>query len=261
MRDINISFVGAGNVASALAQELFRSGFNIRQISSRGESSCRTLALLCNASWSPDLCFTEDTDLIIVSVPDDSLLSVIKKIECAGHTVVVHTAGSTGLEVFPPELEHTGIFYPLQTFTRERYVDFSRIHIFIETEDLFTSTLLINIAEALKSRYHFSGTENRRLLHVAAVFVNNFTNFMFHSGKIIAERAGFDFEVLKPLIEETVSKAFALGPENSQTGPAARADKGTIENHIKLLSSSPDLQRVYAEISKSIAGLNKRQNE
>jgi predicted short-subunit dehydrogenase-like oxidoreductase (DUF2520 family) len=257
VKNHKISFVGAGKVATALCLELCRSGFEIQQVSSKTVENCRRLAKSVNATWSPEPYFPNDTDIIFVAVPDDSLKTILKEIKCDDHTIVVHTAGSVGLDVFPSDLKHTGVFYPLQTFSEGRKLDFSGIHIFIESDDRDTSVILKNIADKLKSQSHFIKTENRQLLHVAAVFVNNFTNFMLISGKEIASKAGFTFEVLKPLIVETISKAFEIGPEKSQTGPAVRSDVGTINYHIKLLSFSPDLQKVYSEISKSIERSNK----
>lgn len=252
----NISFVGAGRVASALCLELLRSGFRIRKITSATIESCRRLAGMCNASWSLIPEFQEDTDIIVVSVPDDSLKTVLQKIQCAENTIVVHTAGSLGTEVFPEKFKHTGVFYPLQTFTHDRIIDFSEVHFFIESSDQTTLHSLREMTEAMKSRCHEISAENRKMLHVAAVFVNNFTNFMLIKGKEISQKAGIDFNVFRPLADETVSKAFQIGPENSQTGPASRYDMGTIKNHINLLSFSPELQKIYIELTDSVIRLN-----
>ena len=108
------------------------------------------------------------------------------------------------------------------------------------------------LAESIGGQAHFTDTEQRRMLHLAAVFVCNFTNHMLTAGKEVALRAGFPFEVLNPLIEETFLKAIDNGPENSQTGPAVRNDLNTIEKHLELLSFSPELKRIYNEITHSI---------
>ena len=117
---------------------------------------------------------------------------------------------------------------------------------------IILQAILKDIAESIGSKVHFIDTEHRRLLHVAAVFACNFTNHMLTAGKQITQKAGFTFEVLKPLINETVMKALEAGPENSQTGPAYRSDIGTIKRHIDLLSFSPELQGIYKEVTKSI---------
>jgi predicted short-subunit dehydrogenase-like oxidoreductase (DUF2520 family) len=258
VRNYRISFIGAGKVAGSLCLEMYKSGFEIRKVTSKSEQSCRRLAQSCNALWSMDLDFTDGSDIIIVAVPDDQIKEVLKKIKCDEKTIVVHTAGSIGLDVFPSHLKHIGVFYPLQTFSNERSLTFSQINFFIESNEPDTSLVLKEVADSLGVKSHLIKAEDRKLLHVAAVFVNNFTNFMLISGKEIAKKAGQPFDVLKPLITETVLKAFDKGPENSQTGPAVRSDKGTIKTHIKLLSFSPDLQNIYMEITKSIMRFNNK---
>lgn len=253
-----ISFIGAGRVASALCSELYSSGYKIIRIVSRTEEKCRSLAESCDASWSlvPD--FEEDTDLIFISVPDDKIGMIADDIKCSTKTIVAHTAGSVGLNVFSGELKHNGVFYPLQTFTIGRKINFNEIPFFIEGSDEYTTFLLCSIAESIGSKVHIIDEKSRRMLHLAAVFVNNFINHMLVSGKEIASMGGFDFDVLIPLLRETVMKAVEIGPEKSQTGPAVRSDLGTIESHIKLLSFSPDLRNTYRQITNSIMSLNKK---
>jgi predicted short-subunit dehydrogenase-like oxidoreductase (DUF2520 family) len=140
----------------------------------------------------------------------------------------------------------------LQTFSDNRKIEFSDLPFFLEASDSYSAGTLKNLAESIGGKIHFVDTEHRRLLHVAGVFVCNFVNHMMTSGKQLTLRAGFQFEVLQPLIKETILKAMETGPENSQTGPAFRSDNGTIKRHIDLLSFSPELQAVYREITRSI---------
>ena len=140
----------------------------------------------------------------------------------------------------------------MQTFSHGRDVSFSDLPFFLEASDEHSSEILKNLVDSIGGKAHFADTEHRRILHLAAVFVCNFTNHMLTEGKDISDRAGFSFEVLKPLINETISKALAIGPENSQTGPAIRNDRNTIEKHLDLLSFSPELQKLYKEITQSI---------
>ncbi len=257
MEQFRISFIGAGRVAKALAQVLYNTGFKIQEIVSKSGSSSRVLADLCNASPKPDLNFTDGTDIIIAAVPDDALPGVLKKISCGESVIVVHTAGSIGLDVFPSDLKHTGVFYPLQTFSEGRSINFKDIPFFIEASDPNTCEVLNSLAVSIGGEVHFVDTQRRKLLHVAAVFVSNFTNHMLTAGKKTTREAGFPFKILEPLINETILKAVENGPEVSQTGPAVRMDIGTIDKHIELLSFSPDLQNLYMEITKSIMGFYK----
>lgn len=247
-----ISFIGAGRVARALCLEMYNSGFEIQTIVSKDKNKSSSFVKACGAEWSNDMRFSESTDILIVSVPDDELKNVLESINCSEITIVAHTAGSIGLDVFPASLKHTGVFYPLQTFSFDRKIDFNGLPFFIEASDPYVSATLDNIARTLGGVTYFIGTEQRQMLHLAAVFANNFTNYMLTAGKQITLRAGVQFDVLEPLLRETVSKACENGPENSQTGPAVRFDSGTIEKHIDLLSFSPELQHVYKEITESI---------
>jgi len=252
MDHYNISFAGAGRAGSAVCRELFNSGFRIELVVSETESNGRSLADSCKALWSSDLVFPDSTQVIIVAVPDQRLKSILDDIKCHPDTLVVHTAGSFGLEVFPERIRKKGVFYPLQTFSKNRNVSFRGLPFLLESSDNQSSVMLTNLAESIGGKVYFVDTEHRKILHLAAVFVCNFTNHMLTEGKDVAARAGFSFEVLVPLINETISKALMIGPEKSQTGPAIRNDQNTIEKHLELLSFSPELQRIYKEMTQSI---------
>jgi predicted short-subunit dehydrogenase-like oxidoreductase (DUF2520 family) len=258
MAEYRISFAGAGRVASALCLELDAAGHTIDLIASGSEKSCRTLAESCNAKWSRTLIFPESSDIIIVSVPDHRLEEVLSNLSCGPKTLVVHTAGSIGVNVFPGSLPCTGVLYPLQTFSKERKVNFRDLPFFIEASTGTALALLSDIVGSIGGRPYFVDSEHRILLHLAAVFTCNFTNHMLTAGSDIAAKAGFSFDVLLPLLSETIQKAMELGPEKSQTGPALRNDINTIEKHLDLLSFSPEFQRVYKEVSRSIAGYHNK---
>jgi len=252
VKEYRISFIGAGKVSGALCRKMYLSGFKIQKIISRTEKNGRALAGSCNATWSPQFDFTIPDDIIIAAVPDDSLTEVLSKINCPENTLVAHTAGSAGLDVFPARMKHTGVFYPLQTFSDGRKIEFINLPFFLEASDDYSSGILKDLAESIGGKAYFLDSEHRRLLHVAAVFVSNFTNHMLTAGSQITAKAGLTFEVMEPLINETIIKAREIGPENSQTGPAYRFEKGTIKRHIDLLSFSPEFQGVYKEVTKSI---------
>jgi predicted short-subunit dehydrogenase-like oxidoreductase (DUF2520 family) len=248
----NISFTGAGRVAAALCRELSKTGFNVELIVSVSEANGRSLAEECSASWSPSPDYPETTDIIIVAVPDHKLRGVLEKIRCKPDTLIAHTAGSIGLDVFPEHIKRKGIFYPLQTFSRERKVDFRELPFLLESSDKQSSEILADLAKSIGGITYFVNTEQRIMIHLAAVFICNFTNHMLTGGKQAADKAGIPFEIFHALLKETVSKAMDIGPERSQTGPAVRNDQNTIEKHMELLSFSPDLKKLYNEITMSI---------
>jgi predicted short-subunit dehydrogenase-like oxidoreductase (DUF2520 family) len=252
MISYKISFIGAGKLADALCMEFFNAGYQIINVISETGKSASVLAQKCKASWSTVLSIPEQTDILIVAVPDHKLKEVLHNVICRDDIVVAHTAGSFGLDPFHERLRHTGVLYPLQTFSEGRKVDFNEIPFFIEASDPCTGFILESIANKIGKSANFSDSESRRMLHLAGVFVNNFTNHMLAEGKEIAMMAGFSFEELIPLLQETINKAVSIGPENAQTGPAIRNDRNTIEKHLELLSFSPELRNIYNDISNSI---------
>ena len=253
MVQYNISFAGAGRVAGALCNAMYGAGHNINTIVSEHEKNGRPLADSCKATWSQDLLFPDSTDIIIVAVPDHSVKSALNKIKCGPGTLVVHTAGSLSIDIFPAEIKQKGVFYPLQTFSKGRKILFKDLPFFLEASDEQSTALLTELTGSIGAKPHFADYDHRIMLHIAAIFVCNFTNHMLTIGKELASVAAFPFEVLHPLIMETYSKAVEAGPENSQTGPAIRNDKDTIEKHLELLSFSPEFRRLYFEITRSIS--------
>lgn len=262
VEEYRISFIGAGKVSGALCRQLYLSGCNIRKIVSRNDKTGPALAASCNAYWDQGYEFNDSENIIITAVPDDSLAEVLGSIRCGSDTIVVHTAGSIGLDVFPERIIHKGVFYPLQTFTQGRKIGFTGLPFFLEASDIESSELMTGLVSLLGGETYFTDTEKRRFLHIAAVFACNFTNHMFTAGQQIINKTDLPFSVLEPLINETVRKAIDIGPDVSQTGPAYRFDKETIKKHIDLLSFSPELQNIYKEITGSIIRFyNKAEND
>ena len=252
MERYTISFAGAGRVGAALCNEFFKAGHRIDTIVSRTEKIAKKVAGECNAEWSTVLQYPDSTEIIIVAVPDNSLREVLENIKCSSDTLVAHTAGSYGLDVFPARIRHTGVLYPLQTFSHNRSISFNDLPFIAEASDDKTTGILNNCISSVGGKVHYADAVHRRMLHLAAVFACNFTNHMLTDGRDLAIRAGFSFDILKPLINETISKALDAGPENSQTGPAMRNDSNTIVKHLDLLSFSPELREVYSGITESI---------
>ena len=248
----SFSFAGAGRVASALCIKMYSSGLDIRQIVSADASNGRSLAASCKALWSNELSYSSSNSIIIVAVTDHKLRTVLENIKCDPDTIVVHTAGSIGLDIFPDHMKRKGVFYPLQTFSKNREVNFSDLPFFLEGSDSDVRDALKDLAETIGGKIYFADTESRKALHLAAVFICNFTNHMLTAGKDIAARKGIAFDVFEHLIKETIDKALTEGPGNSQTGPAVRNDLNVIEKHLDLLSYTPEYRNVYMEITNSI---------
>ncbi|MFZ0471710.1 MAG: Rossmann-like and DUF2520 domain-containing protein [Bacteroidales bacterium] len=253
MSDRNISFIGAGNVAEALCRGLMAAGHRIRSVASRGADSAHALAAATGAEWRRDLSIPDNCDILILAVTDTSVAEVAREVILPDRTVIAHTAGSVSLDALGRN-RRAGVFYPLQTFTKGFMPELKKVPFFIEATDEPSLNLLRELATDIGAGAWDCDTEKRRHLHVAAVFANNFSNFMMTTGEAIATEAGFDPSLLRPLMEETVLKALRTGPERAQTGPAVRQDVRTMESHLELLSFSPEYQELYRLISRMITG-------
>jgi predicted short-subunit dehydrogenase-like oxidoreductase (DUF2520 family) len=259
MSDIKyIALIGAGKVGSALAPLLLKHGYSINKIISASGLSASNLATEIGCAHGTGYDIPGNTDLVIIAVPDDSINMVVSELEAGNDVIVVHTAGSYGTEVFIKQsVAKFGVLYPLQSFTPGRIKSLENVPIFIEADSVSTLAVIRDFATSLSSKVVDINAENRIHLHVAAVFVSNFVNFMLTAADELAGRAGIDFSLFEPLAQETLEKAFAIGPANAQTGPAARNDRSTIEKHMELLSYNPDLKTLYETITKSIINSQK----
>ncbi len=248
---MKIIFIGAGNLATALAPAMLRSGFSILQIYSRTEASAAALAHRLNCSFTTDLSqIRDDADLYLFSVKDSVLPDLLGAMpHKAG--LWAHTAGSVPMEVFHPFVARYGVFYPLQTFSKNREVDFRAIPIFIEAHDKTDSDILASAAERITDSVYQADSNQRKQLHLAAIFANNFTNHMYRLAASLVEKNGLPFDALKPLITETAAKIQSLHPADAQTGPAVRNDRSTIESHIAMLDDA-SIQEIYKLISDDI---------
>jgi len=249
-----ILIIGAGKVGTSLAILLDKAGYTIEGIVSGTQESASRLGKLMGCSFSTDLLTDLNVDFVIVSVPDHLLKEVLGELTSYdSSTTVIHTAGSYSIEMFPGNTSYRkGIIYPLQTFTHDRRAYLDDIPLFIEADSDETLGLIHNLASDISDQVVHIEYDQRQKLHLAAVFVCNFVNHMYFAGEKILEDTGIRFGVLEPLIRETFLKAIELGPEQSQTGPAIRNDKITLEKHLKLLSFSPEFWKIYSEITDSI---------
>lgn len=253
MATYNISFIGAGNVAESLAAGLAAAGHRIVSVSSRNGVTAEALAAKTGAEFRNDLVIPDHCDLLLISVTDTAVAKVAAGIVISSRTVIAHTAGSVPMSALG-RTSGAGVLYPLQTFTRGFPPDLSKVPFFIEATDIRTMKILRETGESIGAGVWECDSQKRKQLHVAAVFTNNFSNFMMTTGEMVAREAGIDPALLRPLMEETVRKAVRTGPEAAQTGPAVRHDSGTVKSHIELLSFSPQYQKLYRLVSRMITG-------
>ena len=260
---MKISVIGSGNLAWHLSQALENSGHFLLEIHSRDPANARHLvSRLYDAAVMPDLDFSEsDADIIFLAVPDDAIADVLSKIVLPENVILVHTSGNTSLDelnrlvdVYSDVPVQTGVFYPLQTFSKTRVVNFGEIPICVESLDQTTESTLTELAKTLSEVVYLVSSQERKILHLAAVFACNFTNNLLSQSKSILDFANLDFTMLHPLIRETCQKALSADdPKLVQTGPAIRRDSTTMQNQQVYLSENhPHLLSIYQKLSQSV---------
>jgi predicted short-subunit dehydrogenase-like oxidoreductase (DUF2520 family) len=245
--------IGAGNLATHLSKALYDTGFDIVQVYSRSKRSATDLAdaLKTNYTVSIDKIVT-DASLYIISVSDDAISGLVDRLPVK-EQLVVHTAGSVPMDIFSGKLENYGVMYPLQTFSKERPVDFSNIPVFIEASSSGNLEKLRMVTQKVSSRVYEMPSDKRIYLHLSAVFGCNFVNSMYGVAADILQETGCSFDVLSSLILETAQKAIISNdPGKVQTGPAIRKDQHVMNKHIALLSDHPEWQDLYIQISRFI---------
>lgn len=209
--------------------------------------------------------FTQDADFNLISVSDNAIAKVAAAMPPTGG-IIAHTSGTTPADILSFKNGRTGVFYPLQTFTKGRGLDYQEIPFFIEGSDPETETMLSDLASLISPHVSQTDSDKRKALHVASVFACNFANHMWAIADMILRQNDLSFDMIRPLLTETLHKTQSMSPFDSQTGPAVRQDSVTVDSHIEFLENNPgidkdlDLSRIYSLISSSIISTHKNDN-
>ena len=251
---MNIVLVGSGRIATHLGKRLKDKGMPIAQVLSRTAAHARALGEALQADWSDDWSeLRQDADWIILAVRDDAIAEVGKQLaRYAPGALVTHTSGATPGRVLAPWFERYGVFYPLQTFSAERMPLWSKIPFCVDAASGADLNFLKKVAKVIGNLVYQVDDEQRAVLHVAAVFANNFANHCFAIAEKILDEKNLPFELLHPLMEETLAKALLDSPARMQTGPAIRGDTDTIGRHLDWLKQHPAWHELYARMSENI---------
>ncbi|MCE7067707.1 Rossmann-like and DUF2520 domain-containing protein [Dyadobacter sp. CY326] len=260
---MKISFVGSGNVAWHLAQAFEDAGHWICEVYSRDTQKARQLASsLYDTNIQPDLNFSDsEADVIVIAVSDDALESIIERIVLPEGVILIHTSGTRSLaefqnlvEIYSDVYVHTGVFYPLQTFTKGVEMDYKELPFCIESKNELIENKLIQLAQSISDNVSRMDSDERFILHVAAVFASNFTNYMLTVSQNMLEREQLNFDLLKPLIQTTIYKALLSNdPSLGQTGPARRGDWKTTNRHLEYLQeTNEDWTEIYRLLTDKI---------
>ncbi|MGJ3234140.1 Rossmann-like and DUF2520 domain-containing protein [Marivirga sp.] len=251
----HISFIGAGNVAWHLAPALENVGHFVKEVyTPNGKSAKKLVGNLYDAVVKSDLDFSDSpSQIFILAVPDDAIKSIAEEIILPEQSLMVHTSGSKGLDVLEySSAAATGVFYPLQTFSKSKKLDFERVPFLLESENKEALKILNNLAKSLSKNIQIVSTAQRKQMHLAAVFACNFTNHMMSISEKIMNNAQLNFSLLHPLVLETIDKALKHSPQSVQTGPAKRGDLETLDKHMEMLQSDGNVQEIYRLISQNI---------
>ncbi len=250
-----IVILGSGSVATTVGLALYESGHEILEVVSRNKKHAEDLGRKVQAKrmLNDFKKVTEYASLYIIAVSDDAITDVIGQLP-AVNGVVVHTSGTVSSDALKDKFEHWGVFYPLQTFTPGRILDFNKIPFLVTSDSIKTECFLTDLAASIGSAVYHLDDDARAHLHVAAVMINNFTNHLLVLAGDYIRQHHLPPHLFNSLVLETVKKSMDLGAENSQTGPAKRGDTQTIEKHLELIQSSDNatLLSLYEIFTKSI---------
>lgn len=262
MSNPKFAMIGSGRVASHLAPALVDAGFLCTIIYSPNISHAQSLAGRIGTIATDDLknVVGSDVDFVLLSIKDDALSEVTKVFPEDYPHPLIHTSGSTPMDVLN-RVSSYGVIYPMQTFSKERSIDVSQVPFFYEWSNEHTRILIEEIFIQLNVKtFRYLKSEDRGRLHLAAVFACNFTNYLFSIADHILGEMDLDFNILSPLVTETIEKAFLHHPENVQTGPASRNDTKTMERHLALLDDHPEYKKLYKILSESIIARYNKQS-
>lgn len=245
---INVVFLGFGNLNHHLFQALSSAkNVTVKQVFNR--SFVDSAGILKNIPFTDNISKLADADVYIIGIPDDAIAPFSESLPFR-NKLIVHTSGGVGMDQLSNKNKR-GVFYPLQTFSKQREVEFKNIPICIEAENPKDLELLRKLGATISGNIVEISSEKRLKLHLAAVFVNNFVNHLYAIGSDLLENENLPFDLLKPLISETAAKIETLSPKAAQTGPARRNDKKTIDKHLHLLENN-DNKEFYELFTKAL---------
>jgi predicted short-subunit dehydrogenase-like oxidoreductase (DUF2520 family) len=252
-----IAIIGTGHVAHVLGRVLKRSGNRLTMVVGRTAEKAERLAFELGCKWSTKMDdIPEDTEVILMAVTDDAIVEVASELYRPG-TVVAHTSGSIPMEALGDCSDRLGVFYPLQTLHRDAVVDFRQVPLCIEGNGNWNEGLLMEVARSISDNVQIINSEQRKMVHLAAVFACNFSNHCYAMADDILSANGVSLDILRPLVRQTAENIRHRRPAEVQTGPARRGDTQVMAAHLELLEKfGPELTAIYELMSNGIAKNN-----
>jgi len=250
-----VSIIGTGNVAWHIAPALDNSGYSIFEVYGRNQKNVKLLtSRLYQAVENKTLDFSgSKSSIFIIAVSDDAIEEVAQEIVLPDDALLIHTSASRSLKTLDfAATTKTGIFFPLQSFTKTGRIDFNDVPIFIETDDDEVFTILNTMGKSISKEVQRVSADQRKALHIASVFAASFTNHMMTLAKDIASKHHIDFSLLKPLVSNTLSKSLELGPGQAHAGPAEKQDFMVLDQHLEFLTEDSSIAEIYRVITQHI---------
>lgn len=254
---MKVTIIGAGNVATQLALALKKAGQEIVQIYNRSNDAGQQLAYTVGSGFTSDARELREADVYLVAVKDDVIGEVAKHLKL-GDKIIAHTSGTRSKDLLKISSSNVGIFYPLQTLSRQTKVDFRYVPMLVEGSNEKTADKLFDLASSISHNVYKVDEDHRQWIHIAAVFANNFTNHLFAISEEILKEHGMSLDILRPLIFKFIQNLHEHSPAEIQTGPAMRDDKQTIERHLDMLKENKQLQKIYKVLTDSILASKKQ---
>lgn len=246
-----VSIIGSGNVATHLAKALNTANVQVLNIWSRHFKNAQALAGTVNAKAVEEVSQISDkSDIILIAVKDDAIAAMADPLKNYSG-IVAHTSGAVALNALG-NLENYGVFYPLQTFSKQKDIDFSNVPLCLEANKAANLNKLKQLANLISKNIYEVDSQQRQTLHLAAVFACNFPNYLYGIAQQLLAQNQMDFDIIKPLIAETAHKVKTALPTAVQTGPAIRNDEQTLKKHEELLEKHPEWLTIYKLLSQQI---------
>ncbi|MES2274883.1 MAG: Rossmann-like and DUF2520 domain-containing protein [Bacteroidota bacterium] len=257
---MRITLIGSGNVATHIGAALKNAGHHIVQVYSPNLQHAALLAYHIKAEAIDDLQqINPDTHVFIISVKDDAIDGIARQLAVYDQ-LILHTSGSTDIKTLLQYTTKAGVFYPLQTFSRSKELNFRDMPLCLEAASPPILSQIKELAQTVSNKVYDVNSEQRRILHLAAVFACNFPNYLYSIAQQLLADNQLSFDMLKPLIAETADKVQQRLPADVQTGPAVRNDASTMDKHLDMLQNQPLLQQIYALLSQGIIKMDKGTN-
>ncbi len=247
---MKIAIIGTGNVAASLALSIDSSPHTLIGIIGRTVSKAESVAAKYNTFATDDIHFSFFADISIIAVTDSAIENVAEQLNNY-ENVVLHTSGSSSIDVLKKQIKNCGVLYPFQSFSKFDPVKLTDVPLFIEASDNSLLEFICGFAGSLSTKIHLADSGQRKWIHLAGVFANNYANHCLSVAEELIKKAGYDFSIAEPLVKYTFEKAIKYGPRKSQTGPALRNDLTTLSAHHKMLRGS-NLDQIYQLLARHI---------